>query len=102
MPGKQENIPHYAVFNKSSFVQRKKFGKKDSSEHTYQNDEQPAGPTQQSTTDVGLNEELFASCDSSVIEEDVIEVSEPVPAQSAPSETETYLSSHETQAFSDE
>ena len=59
-------------------------------------------PIQQSTTGVALNEELSAACDSSVIEEDVIEVSEIVPAQSVPSDFKAYLISlDENHAFSD-
>ena len=51
---------------------------------------------QQSITGIALNEELSAACDSSVIE-----VSETVPAQSASSEFEAYLSSlNENHAFS--
>ena len=58
---------------------------------------------QQSTTDAALNEELSAACDSSInIEQDVIEVSETVSAQSAQSEFKAYLNSlDENHAFSD-
>ena len=81
------------------FVQcRKKFGKKDSFEHTSLNVKQPAGRDPTSTTGKALNEELSAACDSSIGYEDVIEVSETVPAQSAPSEFVVYLRNH---AFSD-
>ena len=38
-------------------------------------------PIQQSTTCVALNEELSAVCNSSIIEEDVTEVSETAPVQ---------------------
>ena len=50
-------------------------------------------PTQQTTTDVILNEELSAASGSSVVEVDVTEVSETEVAQSNPSEFEVYLSS---------
>ena len=56
----------------------------------------------QNSTGVALNKKLSASCDSSVIEEDVTEVSKTVPAQSVASEFEAYLSSFdENHAFSD-
>ena len=59
-------------------------------------------PIQQSTTSVALNEELSAACDSSIIEEDVVEVFITVPAQSASSEFKAYLSSLcENHAFYD-
>ena len=60
-------------------------------------------PIQHSTTDVALNEELFVACNSSIIEEDVIEIFETVPGQTAPSEFDTYFSSlDENYAFSDD
>ena len=50
-------------------------------------------PIQQNTTGVASNEKLCAAYDSCIAKKDVIEVSETVPAQSAPSEFEAYLSS---------
>ena len=49
-----------------------------------------------------MNEKLFVACDSFITQKDVIEVSETVPAQRAPSEFKAYFRSlDETHAFSD-
>ena len=59
-------------------------------------------PIHESTTCIVFNKELSMASDSSIIKEDVIEVSEIVPAQSAPSDFKAYLSSlDENHAFSD-